>query len=121
MSIFGAIIFHFTIRWHQIILFSSTNVPRTIESLQHILQGLYSQKPHFVPNIRVRYASSDVYMTLDPFYFAFRNTKEESLLGYMESCPKLRSMSTENKRGIISLMSDFHRSLTFIYLLSCSN
>ncbi|GBE87416.1 Probable acid phosphatase [Sparassis crispa] len=54
--------------------FRSTNVPRTIESLQHVMHGLYpasKSSNDFVPQIKIR------------------NAKEENLFGNTNACKRL--------------------------------
>lgn len=63
--------------------FRSTNMPRTIESLQHILHGLYPPTPEqaFVPKILIR------------------NAKDENILGNMFACRRLELMNLAFAQG----------------------
>ncbi|KIJ39004.1 hypothetical protein M422DRAFT_230848 [Sphaerobolus stellatus SS14] len=41
------------------VYFRSSNVDRTIEAAQHVIQGLYEQTPPFIPTVRIRAANDD--------------------------------------------------------------
>ncbi|KAF8550160.1 phosphoglycerate mutase-like protein [Imleria badia] len=70
--------------------FRSTNVPRTIESLEHIVHGLYPQAhcaTGVIPSILVRYVVGRDGMAM--ITRVYRNKVDENIISNIPSCPQL--------------------------------
>ncbi|KZT70468.1 phosphoglycerate mutase-like protein [Daedalea quercina L-15889] len=81
---------------HDGIYLRSTNVPRTIESLQQIVHGLYpdaKSTPDFVPRIRIR------------------NGKDENLIGNTLVCKRLETLQVGFAKAAASEWNDTLASL----------
>jgi len=74
-----------TLEQKDTVYFRTTNMPRTTESLQEIVQGLYPPEkcsPSAIPAIRVR------------------NGKDENLIGNTYSCERLKTLQYGFAKGV---------------------
>jgi hypothetical protein len=83
--------------------FRSTNMPRTIESLQQIMHGLYPNEKcleHAYPSFYVRFVRTfDLFWSYLRTSIARRNQKDENLNGNTLSCKRLEILQVSFAKG----------------------
>lgn len=79
----------------------STNMPRTIESLQQVIHGLYPTEKFsngIVPRIRIRFVIFRI-PCLSSLVSLFRHPKDENLMGNAFVCARLKELMIQFEKG----------------------
>ncbi len=106
--------------------FRSTNMARTMESLQHIISGLYPAEkcPNTLPPILIRCVPR-AFSLCNPHetYLGYvpRNGKDENLLGNTFSCKRLEILQIGFAQGTCNRTSCFTTNQLNSYTLAAAN